>query len=180
MGSADELVDVVDERDVVVAVATRREMRAGHLRHRSVFVLVRNSAGDVLVHRRSEDKDVWPGRWDLAAGGVLASGESYADGAVRELAEELGITGVAFERLGAGRYEDDQVSEVSEVFGVTWDGPVRFADGEVVEARWVSPGALVELVATAPFVPDSVLLVLPHVPGAAGAPYAQGRPPGPE
>ena len=176
MGSADELVDVVDEHDVVVGVTTRGEMRAQRLRHRSVFVLVRSSAGDVLVHRRSEEKDVWPGRWDLAAGGVLASGESYADGARRELAEELGVTDVMFQRLGAGRYEDDAVSEVSEVYGVTWDGAVRFADGEVVEARWVTPSELVELVATAPFVPDSIRLVLPHVPEAAGAPYAQGRP----
>lgn len=176
MGSADELVDVVDEHDVVVDIATRGEMRARRLRHRSVFVLVSTSTGDVLVHRRSEDKDVWPGRWDLAAGGVLASGESYADGARRELAEELGITGAEFRWLGAGRYEDDAVSEVSEIYGVTWDGAVRFADGEVVEARWVSPVELVELVATAPFVPDSLRLVLPHVPGAASAPYAQGRP----
>ena len=51
MGSGDELVDVVDEHDTVVGVTTRREMRAGRLRHRSVFILVRNTAGDVLVQQ---------------------------------------------------------------------------------------------------------------------------------
>ena len=73
MGSADELVDVVDEHDRVVRVVTRGEMRSDRLRHRTVFIVVVNSSGDVLAHRRADHKDVWPGRWDLAAGGVLAS-----------------------------------------------------------------------------------------------------------
>ena len=70
MGSADELVDVVDEHDVVTAVVTRSEMRSQRLRHRTVFIAVTNPSGDVLVHRRADHKDVWSGRWDLAAGGV--------------------------------------------------------------------------------------------------------------
>ena len=162
MGSADELVDIVDEHDRVVRVATRREMREGRLRHRTVFVAVVSSSGDLLVHRRSDHKDVWPGRWDLAAGGVLAAGESYDDGAVRELAEELGIEDVAFERLGTGTYGDADVAEIATVYRVRWDGRVRFADGEVAEARWmtleeVQRGAQGAL----DFVPDSVSLVLP-------------------
>lgn len=162
MGSADELVDVVDEQDRVLRVVTRREMRAQRLRHRTVFIAVVNSAGDVLVHRRADHKDVWPGRWDLAAGGVLASGEGYDHGAVRELAEELGIVDVALQRLGKGGYEDTDVAELATVYRAQWDGPVHFADGEVAEARWmtleeVQRGASGSLV----FVPDSVALVLP-------------------
>lgn len=167
MGSTDELVDVVDENDQVVGVVSRAEMRAGRLRHRTAFVLVVSSDGWVLVHRRSDAKDVWPGRWDLAAGGVLASGESYEDGAVRELAEELGITGVPLLALGHGRFESDEVAEVAAIYQVTWDGPVEFSDGEVAEARWVTPEELVAMVAQELFVPDSVDLVLPLVPPPA-------------
>ena len=129
MASADELVDVVDEEDRVIGVTTRSAMRSGRLRHRTAFVLVRSLTGDVLVHRRAEHKDVWPGRWDLAAGGVLARGESYDDGAARELAEELGITGAPLHPLGRGRYEDADVAEIAAVYGVTWDGPVLFTEG---------------------------------------------------
>ena len=162
MGSADERVDVVDEHDVVTGMATRREMRAGRLRHRTVFIVVMSSAGDVLVHCRADHKDVWPGRWDLAAGGVLAAGELYDEGAVRELAEELGIVDVALERLGRGAYEDADVAELATVYRARWDGPVHFADGEVAEARWMT---LEEVRRAASglfdFVPDSVSLVLP-------------------
>ena len=93
---------------------------------------------------------------------MLASGETYDGGAVRELAEELGIGDVAFERLGSGVYEDADVAEIATVYRVRWDGPVRFADGEVAEARWmtleeVQRGAAGSL----DLVPDSVSLVLP-------------------
>ena len=162
MGAADELVDVVDEHDRLLRVVTRAEMRSGRLRHRTVFIVVLNSSGDVLVHRRADHKDVWPGCWDLAAGGVLAAGEMYDEGAVRELAEELGITDVPLERLGSGAYEDDDVAEIATVYRAIWDGPVRFADGEVAEARWMTLEDVQRGAAGAlDFVPDSVSLVLP-------------------
>jgi isopentenyldiphosphate isomerase len=164
MATADELVDVVDEQNNVIAVARRGEIRGGRLRHRAVFVLVRSSTGDVLIHRRADHKDVWPGWWDLAAGGVVNSGEDYASAAERELAEELGVTGVPLTLLAIGAYEDDDVAEISAVYTVMWDGPVQFSDGEVAEAHWVTPDELALMVASdRPFVPDSVALVLPHV-----------------
>jgi isopentenyldiphosphate isomerase len=175
MAAGDELVDIVDEHDRVVRVATRREVRAGRLLHRSVFVLVRAPSGSVLVHRRAPTKDVWPGRWDLAAGGVVASGEVPDDAACRELAEELGIVDVTPRRLGRGSYADADVAELATLYEVTWDGPVHFADGEVVEARWVAEEELGRMVAELPFVPDSVALVLPYVVRGDGATAAPRR-----
>lgn len=160
---ADELVDVVDEHDRVVRTVTRAEMRAGRLRHRCTFVLVQDAEGRVLIHLRAPTKDMWPSRWDLAAGGVVTSGEEWDVAAARELAEEVGITGVELEPLGEGRYEDTDVAEVARMWRVRWDGPVTFADGEVVEARWVTTDELRERLATDPFVPDSVALLGHHL-----------------
>ena len=161
--SADERVDVVDADDVVVATVTRAEMRRDRLRHRTTFVVVRSSTGSVLVHRRSDAKDLWPGRWDLAAGGVVMAGETYDDAAVRELAEELGVAGVALVPLGGVAYDDDDVSLIGQVYETVCDGPFRFADGEVVEARFVTLGELTGLLERVRFVPDSVALVLPRL-----------------
>ena len=77
----------------VVGQATRREVRARRLLHRFSSVLCRDAAGRLYVHRRTDDKDVYPGMYDTAAGGVLAAGETYLEAARRELAEELGVTG---------------------------------------------------------------------------------------
>lgn len=161
VGAGDELVDVVDETDRVVGTATRAEMRAQRLRHRCTFVVVRSSEGAVLVHRRSELKDLWPGHWDLCAGGVVGSGEDWEPAARRELAEELGVTGTVLEPLGAGTYEDPHVAEVARVWTTVHDGPFTFTDDEVVEARFVTLDELADLLATQPFVPDSRAIVLP-------------------
>ena len=70
MGNPAELVDVVDTDDIVVDIVARSEMRARNMRHRSVAIVVIDDTGRVLVHRRALDKDVWPGQWDLAGGGL--------------------------------------------------------------------------------------------------------------
>jgi 8-oxo-dGTP pyrophosphatase MutT (NUDIX family) len=107
-------------------------MRARRLRHRCTFVVVRSTAGEVLVHRRSELKDLWPGHWDLCAGGVVGTGEDWEPAARRELAEELGVTDATLELLGAGTYEDPFVAEVARVWTTVHDGPFAFTDDEVV------------------------------------------------
>ena len=161
VGAGDELVDVVDAEDRVVGTATRAEMRARRLRHRCTFVVVRSTAGEVLVHRRSDLKDLWPGYWDLCAGGVVGSGEDWEPAARRELAEELGVTDAVLEPLGAGTYEDLHVAEVARIWTTVHDGPFAFTDDEVVEARFVTLVELADLLAGQPFVPDSRAIVLP-------------------
>jgi isopentenyldiphosphate isomerase len=157
----DELVDIVDDSDRVVATVTRAEMRARRLQHRAVSIAVLSTDGRVLVHRRAETKDVWPGMWDLAAGGVVAAGESYDDAAHRELAEELGVRVERFELLGEGRFRDDAVALIGRGYRCTHDGPFEFTDGEIAEVRWVDRAELVTLMATERFVPDNVALLLP-------------------
>jgi isopentenyldiphosphate isomerase len=152
---------VVDADDVVVTTVPRALMRRHRLRHRATFVIVRSRDGQILVHRRSDAKDLWPGRWDLAVGGVVTAGESYDDAARRELAEEVGVTAAVLVPLGAGRFDDDDVHLVARIYEVVDDGPFTFADGEVVEARFVTLAELWTRLASAAFVPDSVALLVP-------------------
>ena len=145
-----EMVEVLADDGSVRGVVTRAEMRAGRLRHRCTFVVVRSGAGEVLVHRRSDHKDLWPGRWDLCVGGVVTAGEDWEAAARRELAEELGIEprGGGLWPLGECSYADDDVDELCRVWTTTHDGPFDFADGEVVEARFVGPAELRAMLAT--------------------------------
>ena len=162
-GPADEQVEVVDSGGRVLGVVTRAEVRARNLRHRCVFIAVLTGDHRLVVHRRSPDKDVWGDRWDLAAGGVAAVGETWDDAAARELAEELGIAGVPLVPIGDGAFDDDDVSLIARVYLAVTDQPVRFADGEVVEARTVGGAGLAALLRDEVFVPDSVEIVLPLV-----------------
>lgn len=163
-----ERVDLVDDDDRVLCVVSRAEMRAGRLLHRCVFVAVVHPDGRLLVHRRSEHKDVWPGWFDIAVGGVVASGEDYDTAARREVAEEVGLADATPMPIDDGTprlYRDDTVALLGRCYRVVHPGPFMFADGEVVEARWVDRAELAHLLATERFLPDSLALLLPLLEG---------------
>jgi 8-oxo-dGTP pyrophosphatase MutT (NUDIX family) len=161
----EELVDIVDDDDNVITTVSRSDMRAGRLQHRSVGIAVFSSTGRLLIHRRSDEKDIWPGWWDIAAGGVVAAGETYEQAACRELTEELGIAvgPSELQYLGQARYVDDSLAAICRGYRAVHDGPFTFADGEVAEARWVSFDELETMRATHDFLPDSVALLLPLI-----------------
>ncbi len=157
-GSA--LVDVVDADDCVIGTATRARMRAEALRHRAVYVVVRTTDGCVVVHRRAEWKDVYPGAWDLCFGGVLDAGEDWDAAAARELVEEAGIE-APLALLDTGTYDAAGIALNGRVYACVHDGPYPCPDGEVVEVRPVPLAELADFLEAHPHCPDSAELVLP-------------------
>jgi 8-oxo-dGTP pyrophosphatase MutT (NUDIX family) len=126
----DELVEVVDEGDRVLDVVPRRLVRERLLLHRCTYVVVLDRLGRVYVHRRTDSKDVYPGFYDVIAGGVNGVGESYDACAAREVEEELGITARPTFRF-THRYEGRDGRCFGGVFDVVWDGPIRWQPEEV-------------------------------------------------
>ncbi|MBI6941752.1 NUDIX hydrolase [Pseudomonas putida] len=133
-----ELVAWVDDADQVLGALPRAELRERGLIGRCTFILLFNSAGELCVHRRTLSKALYPGYWDVAAGGMVAAGEAYADSAARELAEELGIEGVAL-RFHERFYFDQPDNRLwCAVYSAVSDAPLRLQPEEVSEARFVS------------------------------------------
>ncbi|MBI3302305.1 MAG: NUDIX domain-containing protein, partial [Deltaproteobacteria bacterium] len=122
MGVADEIVTIVDEHNTVVGAVPRREMRAGRLPHRSTYILVFNARGELYVQKRTMTKDVFPGYYDPAAGGVVLAGESYERGAVRELEEEMGIRDVPLTWLFDFYFADEHIRAWGGAFSCVYDG----------------------------------------------------------
>jgi isopentenyldiphosphate isomerase len=90
--SPDELFDYVDDQDRVLGQAFRRDVHSRKLNHRAVHILLFNPQGELFLQQRAATKDSQPLKLDSSASGHLGAGEEYDACAVRELAEELGIT----------------------------------------------------------------------------------------
>ena len=122
-------------------------------------MIVNTSDGLLLVHRRAETKDLWPGRWDIGAGGVVAAGEDPADAAARELGEELGVTGVELTPVLVGEYADADIDVIGHVWRAVTDGPFTMDDGEVVEIRCVDRPTMERMLETEAWVPDAITML---------------------
>lgn len=137
--AAAEQVTHVDEADRPLGVTSRGNMHAKGLIPRCSFIFVFNSQGRLCVHQRTAHKRLYPGFWDVAAGGVVAAGETYQQGAERELREELGIAKVQLRQHFRFFYESPQSRLWGSVFSCTWDGPLVMQPEEVAAVRWVDP-----------------------------------------
>jgi len=151
-----ELVAWVDEHDQLLGALPRAELRERGLIGRCTFILLFNSAGELCVHRRTLSKALYPGYWDVAAGGMVTAGEGYAESAARELAEELGIDGVEL-RFHERFYFDQPDSHLwCAVYSAVSDAPLRLQPQEVMEAKFVGLDAAERESLSKPYCPDSL------------------------
>ena len=89
---ARELFDVLDGTGAPTGIVKDRNAvhRDGDW-HRCGHVWI--ASGDrVLLQRRAQVKESWPGLWDISVAGHVHAGETSVDAAIREAREELGLT----------------------------------------------------------------------------------------
>ena len=148
-----EILDIVDEFGLPTGKTVPRDIahRDG-IRHRTahVWIVRRSAAGhDILLQKRSMEKESYPGLYDTSSAGHIPAGDEPLKSALRELEEELGIAAEAGELSYAGtfsiRYEKTfhgqifRDNEFTTVF--VYDRPVDLRalvlqKSEVDEVRW--------------------------------------------
>lgn len=133
-------VVIVNENDKVIGAAPLAEAWEKGLIHRIVFVIVENSKGRVLLHKRAPGMRLFPGRWDIAGGHVDVSPD-YMESAKLELREEVGITGLGLAQLDRIYTEDPYDNGVCArrfitIFRCRTDEAGEIGQEEAVEIRW--------------------------------------------
>ena len=154
--AGEEVVIVVDDHNRPVAELPRHRVRGENLPHRATCIFVFDRRGRVLVQRRTATKDLYPGFYDLAAGGVVAAGESYEQCAEREAEEELGIRGTALTPKFDFHYRDEHNRCFSRVFTCVHDGPFTLQPEEVESVKFHTVEAIMGG-GIAPVTPDTLL-----------------------
>jgi isopentenyldiphosphate isomerase len=88
----DELVPLYDSAGVSSGVcALKSEAHKYGWWHGTVHVWILNDSGQVYFQKRSRNKKVFPGLWDVSVAGHINGWEEPRNAALREVLEELGL-----------------------------------------------------------------------------------------
>ena len=161
MLARNETVLIVDADNNEIGSAPRHVMRSKGLPHRATYILVFNGRGELFVQKRTITKDIYPGFYDIAAGGVVLAGESYNESAERELAEELGIRDTPLTPHFTFKHQDDNNTVWGTVYTCVYDGKLTLQKEEVESGFFADPSEILAHSEREPFTPDG-LYVLKH------------------
>ena len=106
------------------------------LTHQVVHVLVLSSEGRIYLQKRSESKDIQPGKWDTSVGGHVLPDETTTLAARREMAEELGIRREPVEFLYSYVHQNSVESEQVTTYMCVYNDPIQPDPEEISEGRF--------------------------------------------
>ena len=134
---SEERLEIVNHRGEVIGHAPRSEVHGNpSMMHRVVHVLVINGKGDLLLQKRSQNKDVAPGKWDTSVGGHVAMGEDLLSSSRREMYEELGVRGHEPEYLYSYTHSNEYETELVATYRCLIEGDFSFDREEIDEIRF--------------------------------------------
>ena len=95
----EEILEVLDSDQRPLLLMPRKYALRQSLPLKVVLIVLRDKEGKIYIHQRSRKKGSYGGSWGPSAAGYVKAGESFKDAALRELAEELGVTSVQLRRV---------------------------------------------------------------------------------
>ena len=128
----EEILEIVNKDNQVTGRAPRSQIHAQQLRHRAVHIFLFNLHGELFLQKRAAQKEEFPGYYDSSAAGHVDPQESYADAALRELEEELGIT-AALKKIAEIPASRDNGWEFSVFYTAVSDAPISINPEEIAE-----------------------------------------------
>ena len=103
-----ELFDVIDsEGNPTGQIVSRETAHEEGIPHRTAHIwIIREKEGrvQILLQKRSQNKDSFPGKFDTPSAGHIQAGDEPLESALRELKEELGISAVPEQLHFAGTF----------------------------------------------------------------------------
>ena len=159
MKAIDEIVAIVDENNLILDSVPRSVMRAENLPHRACYILVFNSQQKIFVQKRTQNKDVYPGYYDIATGGVVLAGETYEESAQRELAEEIGAKNILLLKHFDFFHQDSNCRVWGRVFSCIYDGKIVLQKEEVESGDFYTMEDIMILKEIQSFTPDGLYVL---------------------
>lgn len=152
---AEEMLAVLDEAGHPTGQrVSRKEAHQQGILHGAVHIYIyRNFHGTIqmLLQRRSHNKDSFPDCLDISSAGHMEAGMSFGQTAIKELQEELGIQRKADDLLPAFRRRSSNITEqhtklfndqeIAEIYLLRMDAldlsKLKLQEEEVSEVLWM-------------------------------------------
>lgn len=148
-----EILDIVDENGVPTgAVVDRTKAHELGILHRTAHVWIvreKHEKLQILLQKRSDNKDSFPGCFDISSAGHIPAGVDYIPSALRELKEELGQDAEPEQLIYCGQrrfqfkqtfhgnlFHDNQVSNIYMLWLDKEPEEFILQKEEVAEVRW--------------------------------------------
>lgn len=144
---AEEILDLVNEKDQVIGRITRSEAYAANLSNfRVINAFLVNRQGQLWIPRRTAYKRLFPLHLDCGFGGHVSSDESYEEAFTREMQEEIGLTidQISYQDIGTLTPHQHNVSAFMHVYKVEYNQTPPFNPDDFVESFWLTPQQLLE------------------------------------
>ena len=156
-----ELLDIVDGNgNPTGEVVSREKAHAEGIRHRTSHVWVirrREGKWQVLLQKRCQTKDSWPGCFDVSSAGHIGAGDTFIPSALRELQEELGVAAAPEELVYCGDrhiradgffngkpFHDRQFSRVFAVYRDFEECAFQVQEEEIESVWWLDLEACID------------------------------------
>ena len=168
-GWRNELLDVRPHPDhAPIATLERAACRTLGITTTAVHLNAFTPAGDLIVARRADHKQIDPGLWDNLVGGMVPAGESEEAALAREAVEEAGLDLARHALAPGGRIHVTRLvpegyqSEIVQVFDAVLPDGVALAnqDGEVAAIERREVENVLNSIAAGEFTLESALVVL--------------------
>ena len=155
-----EYIDIVNEEGLATGVVeSRSDVHKMGLWHRTVHIWLINDNNEILLQKRSLNKESHPGLWDISCAGHVSSGETSREAALKELYEELGILALEEEleflfsqktcsTQNNGKYIDKEIHDTFRLLKNIHIEKIRIQEEEIEAVKYVSFEVFEDLVKT--------------------------------
>ena len=150
-----EWLDIVNENGEPTGKTVERSFaHQNGVMHRTAHVwLFRKSEGqvEILLQKRSNNKDSFPGCYDISSAGHIPAGVDYIPSALRELKEELGLVVDESELVECGlrrvqideefhgeRFRDNQIAKVFLLWRDVEPEKLSIQHEEIDSVMWIN------------------------------------------
>ena len=130
---AGDLIEIINEEDEVIGLASRMEFFEKAILHRNVQVIFIDKNKKIIFQKRSEQKMIFAGLLDVTVSGGVEIGDNYEKTALKEAEEETGLILKNEQLICFGKkplvFYDRKTALVSrairQIYGYIFDGNVE-------------------------------------------------------